>query len=234
MNAVFDDDGILQFYSRDFMYSKTQFDWEFMFSQNGNKLPNIIDLTKQEIASANQVKVLWQTYLTSNYVGNSSQLWSSPTTFLTGGGLKYTILNTDTVETLNAEGNKGLQIDINQVDDYSQYQSIFNFNGFLLIESEIVEFDAIEYQYVSKDDSSSVPTWNKVWVTSQSDVSKYRYLAKPGYQDSNKPETAFFKPTGRIRVKQRGALGTDGNVTHTVPGPTAMSAWTGRVVRWQA
>jgi hypothetical protein len=127
-----------------------------------------------------------------------------------------------------------LQIDINQVDDYSQYQSIFNFNGYLLIESEIIEFDGIEYQYVSKDDNSSNPTWNRVWITSQSDVSKYRYLSKPGFQDINKPETAYFRPTGRIRVKTRGALGTDGNVSHMVPGISALSDWTGRTVRWQA
>lgn len=234
MNAVFDDAGILQFYSRDYMYSKTDFNWEFLNSTNGSKLANIISLDKREVASANQVKVLWQTYLTSNYVGNSSQLWSAPTTFLAGGGLKYGISSSDTVETLNNLSNNGLQIDVNQVDDYSRYQSIFNFSGYLLIESEIIEFDALQYQYVDKDDNSPTPTWISVWVTSDSDVSKYRYLAKPGYQDPMKPETAYFKPTGRIRVKQRGALGTDANVAHTVPGPDAMSNWTGRVVRWQA
>lgn len=233
MNAVFDDDGVLQFYSRDYMYSRSGFDWNFYYSAEGSALPNIIELNNREIASANQVKVLWQTYLTSNYVGNSTQLWSSPTSFLAAGGLRYQINNTDTVESLNNLNNTGLQIDINQIDDYSRYQSIFNFSGYLLIESEIIEFDALQYQYVSKDDNSSTPTWIPVWITSSSDVSKYRYLAKPGFQDPNKPETAYFKPTGRVRVKARGALGTDANVTHTVPGVNALTNWTGRVVRWQ-
>lgn len=234
MNAVFDDNGILQFYSRDYLYSQSSFNWNFYYEKEGTALPNIVTLNKREIASANQVKVLWQTYLTSNYVGNSSQLWSSPTNFLIGGGLKYSIQSTDTPETLNASNSNGLQIDINQVDDYSQYQSIFNFNGYLLIESEIIEFDAIQYQYVAKDDNSATPTWIPVWITSQSDISKYRYLAKPGYESLNAPETAYFRPTGRIRVKTRGALGTDGAVAHNVPGPQALSAWTGRTVRWQA
>jgi len=229
MNAVFDDDGILQFYSRDYMYSKDTTDWEFYYDKVGNKLPNIVDLNKKEIASANQVKVLWQTYLTSNYVGDSGPLWSSPTNFLSAGALLTEILENDTVEDIN---NKKFIIDNKISDNYSQYQSIFNFNGYLLIQSEIFEFDAIEYQYDPITNISSSPDWQTVWITSQADVSKYRYLAKPGYQDINKPETAFFKPTGRIRIKSRAALGTK-EQTHTVPGATALSEWTGRTVTWQ-
>jgi len=229
MNAVFDDDGVLQFYSRDYMYSKDTTDWEFYYDKTGSKLPNIVDLNKKEIASANQVKVLWQTYLTSNYVGDSGPLWSSPTNFLSAGALFTEILENDTVADIN---NKKFIIDNKIAEKYSQYQSIFNFNGYLLIQSEIFEFDAIEYQYDPITNTSSTPTWQSVWITSQADVSKYRYLSKPGYQDPNKPETAFFKPTGRIRIKSRAALGTKAQ-KHTVPGPNALSEWTGRTVTWQ-
>ena len=232
MNAVFDDNGVLQFYSRDYLYSKTTTDWEFYYDASGSKLPNIINLNKKEIASANQVKILWQTYLASNYVGDSGALWTSPTTFLSGGGLLYEISATATESDLNNLSNNGLHIDNKTAGNYSNYQSLFNFSGYLLIQSEIFEFDALQYQYVDKDDNGNPPTWIKVWITSQADVSKYRYLSKPGYQEQNKPETAYFRPTGRIRVKERGALGTSKEL-HTVPGSNALSSWTGRTVTWQ-
>lgn len=233
MNAVFDDNGILQFSSRDYLYSKSSIDWEFYYDKSGSKLPNIVDMTKNEIPSSNQVKVLWQTYLTSNYVGSSGDLWSSPTAFLSAGGLLNRITKEATVEELNNLSNPGLAISTKFAEDtYSQYQSLFSFSGYLLIQTEIFEYDAIQYQYVDKDDTSSTPTWIYVWIESTSDISKYRYLSKPGYQDPKLPETAYFKPTGRIRVKARGALGTDAQL-HEVPGPNALSEWTGRTVTWQ-
>jgi len=46
-------------------------------------------------------------------------------------------------------------------------------------------------------------------MESEADIAKYRSLSKSGYADSKKPdETAYFKPTGKYRVKKRGALGT--------------------------
>lgn len=230
MNAIFDDNGILQFYSREYLYSKSTVKWDFCYYQNGSKLPNIIDINKKEIASANEVKILWQTYLSSSYVGDSGSLWTSPTSFLSAGALLYEISETATEADLNNLSNNGLQIDTRIADRYSQYQSIFNFNGYIMIQSEIFEFDAIQYQYVAKNDNTD--TFIPVWITSQADISKYRYLAKAGYQDDNKPETAFFKPTGRIRVKSRAALGTS-KQKHTVPGPGALTEWTGRTVTWQ-
>ena len=232
MNAIFDDNGILQFYSRDYTYSRTATNWEFYYDQSGSKLPNIIEIDKKEIASANQVKVLWQTYLSSNYVGDSGPLWSSPTNFLSAGSLMYEISSTDTVEDLNNLSNKGFQIDSKIPDDYSQYQSIFNFNGYMLVQSEIFEFDAIQYQYDPITNTSSTPDWQLVWITSKADISKYRYLAKAGYQNPTDPSSAYFKPTGRLRIKSRAALGTD-TQKHTVPGSTALSDWTGRTVTWQ-
>jgi hypothetical protein len=107
MNAFFDEAGVLQFYSREFLYKKTSGDWTFRYdpvdyidftTTPGTpiikaKQPNIVSLTKQEIASANQVKVLWKAPLSSNYLGNSTALWQAPTTFLAGGGLKYDLPN---------------------------------------------------------------------------------------------------------------------------------------------
>lgn len=232
MNAVFDDNGILQFYSRDYLYSQSTSAWDFYYEKTGSILPNIISISKKEIASANQVKILWQSPVTSNYTGGSSVLWQAPTSFLSAGGLKYTITAEATVDDLNNLSNNGLQIETRTIDDYSQYQSVFNFNGYLMIGSEVFEFDALEYQYDPKTNSASTPDWQRVWVESASDISKYKYLAKNGYADTNRPETAYFKPTGRLRVKSRKALGTEAGL-HTAAGPDSLTAWTGRTVTWK-
>ena len=63
-------------------------------------------------------------------------------------------------------------------------------------------------------------------ITSQSDIDKYRYLSKPGFADPSKPETSFFRPSGRYRVKTRGALGTT-PAYHNKTGANVGSQWSG-------
>ena len=224
MNAVFDNDNVLQFYSRDYIYSSDRsVSWEFYHTAEGSKLPNIIDLRKKEIASANIVKVRWQTPLTSNYTGTSGFLWESPTSFLSAGSLK-TSLTTESEEFV---------IDISTLDAYSRQQSFYNFQGFILVDAEVIEFDAIGYDFTPLDGGSK----QHVWISSQSDVSKYRSLSKPGYEDVNLPaQTAYFKPSGRYRIKKddlgilvgRGALGTKA-ASHE-PATTKLTGWTGVLV----
>jgi hypothetical protein len=224
MNAVFDDNNILQFYSRDYLYNKTDVDWSFNYDKEGNTLANIIDFSKHEIASANQVKILWSTPLTSNYVAGSTRLWDSPTTFLGAGGLKYPI----TAESSAADTI--LILDLTNIDSYNNFETLFNFNEYLLIDSEIIEFDAIQYQYVPKESGTNVP--QTVWVESEADINKYRNLSKPGYVDYTKPESAYFKPTGAYRVKTRGALGTT-PAYHSATSEDRLSQWSGLKVVWQ-
>jgi hypothetical protein len=315
MNAFFDEAGVLQFYSREFLYKKTSGDWTFRYdpvdyidytTTPGTpiikaKQPNIISLTKQEIASANQVKVLWKAPLSSNYLGNSTALWQAPTTFLAGGGLKYDLPNpvaTITRATASAgvvtfrannsfmknnvvsisgispsqynlqnavityadstqfkvastatgtyvSGGKAtisvsstpLIVDINSIDNYSKYDSTFNYSGFFLIDSEIIEYDAIEYQYVpiTLDDGNPnlLDAIKKVYISNRSDIGKYRYLSKNGYQDDKKPETAYFRPTGLYRIKTRGALGTLAKF-HGATSNSPAKEWTYKDVTWTA
>lgn len=231
MNAFFDDNGIFQFYSRDYLYGKDATGWEFYYDESGSKLPNIVEFDKKEIASANQVKVLWQTYLASNYVGDSGALWTSPTSFLSAGTLQNSISATATVEELNSMPESkayGFVLDTKITDDYSQFQSVFNFNGYFLVNSEIFEYDAIQYQYMPKDGN----TWKMEWISSESDVSKYRYLSKPGYENTSDLTSSYFKPTGRIRIKARAALGTQAEF-HASANDNQLSGWTGRTVTWQ-
>lgn len=207
MNAFVDENNVLQFYSRNKIYNNLDVDWQFFYDteMSGSTvigLPNIEYLNKQEIASANEVQILWSSPVTSNYLGNSTFIWQTPTRFLGAGGLRTKIeKDTTPVDTI-------LDIDLNTyADAYSEAQSLYSFSGYVLINSEVIEYDAIQYQYVPKD-SSDDATPEKVWITSALDLNKYRWLSKPGYKDSKKPETAFFKPTGKYRVKTRGALGT--------------------------
>ena len=155
-------------------------------------------MTPEYIPSANQVKILWQMPIKSTYAGSANPLWDSPTSYLVAGGLRYPIEANTTPE------NTMLLLDVSVISPYANQQSLYNFSGYVLIDSEIIEFDAIQYQYVSKD-TGILSTF---WATSATDLAKYKYISKTGYQDPTKPETAFFKPTGLYRVKTRGALGT--------------------------
>ena len=236
MNAVIDENNILQFYSRNYMYSRTEKNWNFFYDQSESNLPNIVSFNQKDIASANQVKVLWSTPISSSYMGGSGPLWQAPTSYLIAGGLK---------ETLTASGNK-IYLDLETPDKYSKFQSGFNFNGYFLIDSEIIEFDAIGYQYVPKDLTPSTiydaltetnvsnngSNFINIWIENAADVNKYRNFSKVGSSGIN--SEIYFKPNGVYRVKTRGALGTTAT-SHNASGvPSTGYAWTETMVTQNA
>ena len=224
MNAFFDQNNVLQFYTRDKIYSQTNPVWNFYEKPEGSVLPNIISLTQEEIASGNNVKIIWNSIVPTQYTGDSTKLAQAPTTFLSAGGLKLDISkdtpadNTVLIVNNNTSG-----------DSYSQYQSGFAFKGYFLVNSEVIEFDALEYQFIDFNEDE-----NLVWVGSSNDVNKYLSLAKPGSVDVNNIlGTAYFKPTGRYRVKTRGALGTTPSDHKATPTDAAAAGnWFSRVVSW--
>lgn len=235
MNAVMDENNILQFYSRNYMYSVRDKSWNFYYDKEGDALPNIENFSQKEIASANQVKIIWSTPISSSYLGSSGPLWQSPTSYLIAGGLK---------DGLTTSSNK-VFLDLSTLDKYSRLQSGFNFNGYFLIDSEILEFDAIGYQYVPKNSSpaavydelleSNVPNDGRfinVWITSPGDVNKYSNFAKVGSAGIN--SEIYFKPNGAYRIKTRGALGTTA-ASHNASGvPSTSYSWTGKLVTQNA
>jgi hypothetical protein len=218
MNAFFDENNILQFASRDYIYKKTNIDWAFTYDTDGTTLANIVDFNKQEIPSANQVKILWQSQLTSNYAGNSGDLWTDEVSYLSAGGLRSNI-SADT-----SPENTILAVDVETLDDYSS-GTLYNFAGYVMIDSEIIEYDAIQYQYTPIGSATS----QNVWIESSSDVNKFRYLSRPGYDLVSK-ET-FFKPTGLYRVKTRGAFGTT-PAYHAASSLTGLADWSQRKATW--
>lgn len=216
MNAFFDENNTLQFYSRDYIYDTTRSaSWNFYQEAEGSTLPNIISFTQKEVVAANYVKVLWQSPITSNYVGTSTKLWDAPTTFLSAGGLLEAMTNSSTE----------IKINTKTIDANGNQQSFYQFQGFVLIDSEVIEYDAIGYDCVLLNG-----TKEHNWITSESDVNKYRYLCKSGYADVNNPESAYFKPSGRYRVKTRGALGTTAAAHY--PANDKLVEWTGKEVLW--
>lgn len=215
MNAFFDENNVLQFYTRDYLYTKDTVNWEFYYSKEGNKLPNIEEFSKKEIASANQVKINWRTPLSSLYTQSAGNLWASGVSFLTSGGLLYAIQESTPAELVN------FHIDLETIDKYSNLQSTFNFNGYFLIDSEIFEYDAIQYEYVQTDDSTN--TYLTAWIGSEADWAKYRALSKT--------DPVYFRPTGKYRIKERGALGTS-PAFHSATGSTISTEWTQRTDVW--
>lgn len=223
MNAFFDENNILQFASRDYIYNKSNIDWSFTYDADGTTLPNIIEFSKQEIPSANQVKILWESQLTSNYAGNSGDLWTDEVSYLSAGGLRSSIAADTSPE------NTILAIDIETLDQYSPSATLYNYAGYVMIDSEVIEYDAIQYQYTPIGSATS----QNIWIESSADVNKYRYLSRPGYSDVSKPaESAYFRPTGLYRVKTRGAFGTT-PAFHAASALAGLTDWSQRKATWE-
>lgn len=218
MNAVMDEYNVLQFYSRDYLYDKENrtSSWTFTYDKDGDLLPNIADFSKKDIASANTVQVLWHTPLTSNYTGGATDLWTSPVNYLSAGALK------NAIELNSTE----FVIDIFSIDAYASQLQFFNYSGYILVDSEIIEYDGIGYDIVLLDGTKV-----HYFLKSMADANKYLALSKPGFSDPNDPiGSSYFKPSGRYLIKTRGALGTTA-VRHD-PANYKLDGWYGRVVNW--
>lgn len=190
MTAVFDESGVLQFYSREYLYdnSKTT-SWTLTYDADGSTLANIEDLTKTDLPVANQVKILWRGATTSEFYADDQPLWSADPTSLAGAGL---------TEDLPTTALAGSYVSLKPVSPKdSGINSLLSYSGYLVIDDEIIEYDAIQYRYtpIGAPGTSVV-----VDVLNSSDLLKYRSLAEPG--------STAFAPTGKYRIKSRGAFGT--------------------------
>lgn len=213
ITAVVDENGILQFYTRDYMFDNTRAaNWQLRSEASGSNLPNILSLEKADLPSANQVKVLWNNVTNSIYPGSeqSQSIWRSAKTFMAALSLDRDLLSSF---------GPGSYMSLSPVEtsEYSQ-QILYEYEGYLVINSEIVEYDGIEYFYT---DSNNVK--QNVLVQSDSDFLKYQGLGQPGREN--------FGRTGRYRIKSRGAFGTTiGN--HYAAAESIISSWNGYQVTW--
>ena len=195
MTAVFDENGVLQFYSRDYMYdSSRQSSWGFTYDSDGSTLSNIENLNRTDLPIANQVKILWKGATTSEFSSDTQPLWSADPTTLAGAGL---------MKDLAATGDAYIELKPVSAKD-SGIQSLLSYSGYLVVDDEIIEYDAIEYRYTPLGQPGTSVV---VDVTDSSDLLKYRSLAEPG--------STAFAPTGRYRIKSRGAFGTTASAHYT-------------------
>ena len=122
----------------------------------------------------------------------------------------------------SSNGNAYISLDPIVPSKYINPQSIYSFEGYFLIDSEVIEYDAIEYQY-KQEGLESASGWILVDIKDQSDIFKYRTDAAVN------PE--FFKPSGRYRVKSRGAFNTTPS-SHTGVKNHVSAPWKSYEVNW--
>lgn len=215
MVAVFDNKNTLKFYSRSYIYDSTRLaDWIFYYRQNSpsDPLPNIISLDKEDLPVGNKIRVLWQGVTTSRYEIDAAPLWKAPFSFLSAAALDKNILSTDGAGTY-------MSLSILTEDPLEIQNWTYSYSGFILVDSEIIEFDAIEFRY--KDESTG--NWITQPITSDTDLLKYRSYATPGIDN--------FGTTGRFRIKSRGAFNTI-PANHYIDPQNTISSWTVRNVGW--
>jgi hypothetical protein len=96
--------------------------------------------------------------------------------------------------------------------------TLYSYSGYLVIDAEIIEYDAIQFQYLD-----ATNTWQYVDIKAQGDEMKYRGLAISGSEN--------FKPSGKYKIKQRGAFGTK-VVDHYAAAESIVNSWNEWKVTW--
>jgi len=221
MVAVFDENNILQFYTREYLFStagKTPI--SFRYAADNSKLPNILSFSKQDLPSANQVKVLWKSVATNNYTGNSQPLWMSNPRVLGALSLEETLpaisgqsVGPHDVSATNSYAKLNLVVS----NDALKNNILNEYSGYLVVDSEIIEYDAVQYEYTDKNNITQTKD-----IENGADALKYLGLSKPG--------SSNYKPNGKYRIKTRGAFQTR-IVAHTKQ-ENIVNTWSGYDVQW--
>ena len=192
MNAFVDENNVLNFYSRNYIYDNSaESQWTFTSEEikAGSVVdyaPNIVSLSSREMNSGNQVRVRYRTAYVATNSESSQPLWTSPESYLGAGALVEDI----------GDSSQIFKLEPSTINSARPDKVLDQFNGYVLIGGEIIEYDGLWYQYVPASGGSP----SRVLIKNQSDVYKYSALSKPGYKN--------FYPTGEYNIKTRGALTT--------------------------
>jgi outer membrane lipoprotein-sorting protein len=191
MVATFDEDNILQFYTREWIYNKNKtksFTFRYNPLKSGDIVleeSNIISMSKEDLPSVQGVKILYRPQMSSSYNAGADLLWQSPVYSLGAGAL---------VSNLSASSLAGSSLWINLITTMDGLDlRALNKTGYLVLNDEVIEYDAIRYSYT---DTAGSP--QSQWIESDIDLQKYQALG----------QVNSFKPTGEYRIKTRGAFGT--------------------------
>ncbi len=211
MVAVFSYDNVLKFYSREWLFDSTRSNsWNFRSDTSGSDLSNILSFNKNDLPSANQIKVFWNSVLTSNYIQSAQAPWDSDTYFLAAFVLNQNILSTQAAGTY-------MNLTPSVINEEELGTTVYNYSGYLVINSEIIEYDAVQFEY---EDLSGTKQF--VDLTSKTDNNKYLGLSKQG----------TMKPSGKYRIKKRGAFNTKAS-DHYADAQSMIESWSGYSVVWE-
>ena len=218
MVATFDNNDILQFYPRDFLFDKTRSSsFKFRSETKGSNVPNVISLSKETVPSVKAVKVIYTPIISTNYQGSSDNLYVSPPAAIGAAALQSTLLATAAAETDSPLG----VVSLSPISIYSDLAdtAFYNKAGYFLIDNEIIQYDAMEFQYAPLTAPNTVV---KKWITSDSDIAKY---LGESVIDS-------FKSTLRYRIKERNSFNATGKGVgvgdlHTVNIDALQAEWSG-------
>lgn len=210
MTAVFSYDNVLNFYSREWIFDSTRdAHWSFRSETSGSNLSNILSFNKNDLPSASQVKVFWNSVLTSNYIQSAQAPWVSDSYFLAAFTLNQNILTSHTA-------GQYMHLSPAVVNEEELGITAYNYTGYLAVGSEIIEYDAVQFQY---DDQNGVRQF--VDLISKTDNNKYLGLSKQG----------TLKPSGKYRIKTRGAFNTPVS-NHYIDAQDIVDSWSGYQVAW--
>jgi len=238
MSASVDENNILQFYSRDYLFnSNRSTNWTFRYAPGSNgELPNIITMNLKELPSVNQIRVLYSTAYLTTYEQSAKELMSIDNTLLTSSSIESSLGNvTNETKATWSDANKYITLKpIAITDDQTLKISTVlpEFSGYLLINQEIIEYDAIQYEYATAVNdtvngvSYTVGQRIKVDITGPNDLAKYKGKAQPLSDVTKSTYGLDFTTTNRYRIKTRGALGTTISAHSANPAST-VSSWKG-------
>lgn len=231
MIALFDNNDILQFYPRDYIFKNKTPQFSFRSRSNAINLSNISTMSIENVPSVKAIKVIYSSQLSSSYLRNADPLYTSPLVTLGAAALTQT-LPAETVpfgvlgdDLYSATG----AILIEPVVIAGESQKLYAYSGYLVIEKEVIEYDAIAYRYkpVGQDpENDDYPVFNDIWITSESDIQKYQGLAEPN----------TFVPGWAYRIKARNVFNTIAeadkakDMLHEVERYTADDIWTQRTL----
>lgn len=223
MIATFDNNDVLQFYPRDYVFDRTRSSvFKFRNSKKLTNLPNIISLNKEVVPSTKSVKVTYTPIISTNYKGSSDFLYVSPPSVLGAAALQSTLNANQPAETDCPLGT----VSLSPITVYSSLadNEFYSKAGYFLVNNEVIEYDAIEFQY---EPLSAPNTTTKRWITSDADIAKYLGESKIG----------SFKSTLRYRIKERNSFNATGNgvgvgTQHQVNLASLKNEWSGAIVNF--
>jgi hypothetical protein len=219
MIASFDENNILQFYTREYIFSDKTSNFKFRYSANGLNLANIISMNSSDVPSVKTVKVIYTPRLSSSYEQNADDLYDAPVIILGAASLVVPLPASAPAEPdLNGTGAAPLGSVTLQPIVIDGYATKLNaYSGYLVIEQEIIEYDAIKFYYTPTEGGAV----KYVWITSDSDISKFEGLSEPN----------TFKPTFQYRIKTRNAFNVlPAAVAHDVNTTQLKAEWGGRIL----